>query len=91
MQVNITFSHADVETAGCFASSCNAQSADFLTTAAIHLEDAQGWLFDGVTVSHAGGYAVWINLGCTGNILVRQNLLACFPIEAVCAIVFVCV
>ena len=33
---NIDFRHAAVDVSDCFSGSCDAQSADFLTTAAVH-------------------------------------------------------
>jgi hypothetical protein len=70
VQVNITFSHADVESASCYDSSCNAQSADFLTTAAINLNAAHNWTLEGVTISHVGGYGFWSATACSNVLLV---------------------
>ncbi len=98
-QVNVTFSHAQVETTGCFSGSCDAQSADFLSSGAIHLEDSQSWLFDGVTVSHVGGYGFWVNLGCSDNVLVSVpvhcagsiQLLAQDALSVACNLAAACV
>jgi sialate O-acetylesterase len=61
--LNITFAHSAVETTSCFAGGCNGQSADFLQTAAIHLEHAHGWQFHSCTIAHTGGNGLELGIG----------------------------
>jgi sialate O-acetylesterase len=63
---NITFAHSAVETATCFSGGCNGQSADFLQTAAIHLEHAHGWDFNSCTIAHTGGNGFDFGIGTKG-------------------------
>ena len=69
---NLTIGYAGVETASCFTSDpkfvngpCHRQSANFLTTAVVHLRHASGWAFDECNIGHSGGYAVWFEQGAT--------------------------
>jgi hypothetical protein len=67
--VNLTFAHAEISYASCYASSCNGQSGDFLSDAAIILEAAKEILFQRVTVTHVGSYGVWFAQGTFNNTL----------------------
>lgn len=70
----VTLSHAMMDVSDCFSGTCDAQSADFLSSAAVHFEDSKGVVLDGVTISHTGGYGVWFNKGCSDNSLSRSHL-----------------
>eukprot|EP01147_Barroeca_monosierra_P007413 gene7413-525_t len=59
----LTFKYSETELSSCFAGSCDGQSAEFLTTAAIHLSGAKGIKFDKLTLEHLGSYAVWFASG----------------------------
>ena len=60
---NINFSFAAADFSACIGGTCDAQSASFLTTAAVHFENASGVQLTGVDVSHVDGNAVWVGAG----------------------------
>lgn len=70
MQANVTFSYTMANTVVCFSSECASQSADGLGPGTINIEEAVGWTIDSVTVSHTGGYCVYVGQGSTNNTLV---------------------
>ena len=51
---NIAFEYSAVETALCFSSGCDGQSADFLSTAAVHRTYASGIVFENCVFAHTG-------------------------------------
>lgn len=63
----IAFEHTAVETATCFSTDCDAQSAAFLTTAAVQMFGASGWNFSNCSFAHTGGYAIWFNAGTVNS------------------------
>lgn len=67
--VNLTFWYADADYSACFASACNDQSGNFLTTAAVHVSGARELLLQRVNVGHVGGYGVWLAEGTFNNTL----------------------
>ena len=71
---NVIFEYSAAEMAGCFAGSCDGQSAAFLTTAAIHLENAHGYRIEHSTLQHLGGYAVWLGPGCVNSSLASSHV-----------------
>eukprot|EP00041_Stephanoeca_diplocostata_P021703 m.510180 g.510180 ORF g.510180 m.510180 type:complete len:748 (-) comp21889_c0_seq42:33-2276(-) len=64
---NLVFQHSAVETDKCFSGGCDGQSADFLTTAAVHLTHASNIVFENCAFTHTGGYAVWLSVGTTAS------------------------
>jgi len=34
---------------------------------------ASYWYFNNITVAHTGGYALWLNQGCTQNVIQRSH------------------
>jgi len=58
-----------VETTTCLKGACDGQSATFLTTAALHLNNTNEVSFINVEISHVGGYALWLESGCTNNLI----------------------
>ena len=54
--------HALEDVSTCFATSCNGQSGDFLTTAAIHITNSQYVNFDFVNITRTGGYGIWFDI-----------------------------
>jgi len=65
----LIFSHTLVDTTTCLKGNCDGQSATFLTTAALHLNNANKVSFIHVEISHVGGYALWLESGCTNNLI----------------------
>eukprot|EP01079_Euglenida_sp_SAG-EU17-18_P002842 gene2843-3441_t len=68
----VTFEKSAAETDACLSGGCDAQSADMLTTAAIHLTNTSGWLFSNCTIRGSGGYGLWFGAGSYGNILSKS-------------------
>ena len=53
---------------------CDSQSANFLTDAAIHLTNVSGVTLHNITVQHTGGYAVWFDVGSRDSQLEYSTL-----------------
>jgi len=66
---NLFFSHTQVEVASCFSGTCDGQSASFLNTATVHLHYSDNIQFHNITISHTGGYAIWIHEGSNDNVI----------------------
>ena len=72
---NLTIAHtaADLE-AQCLHDGCGGQSNSEASSAAVHATYATAAAFDGVEVTGSGGYAVWLDVGCTRCALTRSLL-----------------
>ena len=71
----IEFAHTSVETMLCLSTSCDGQSASFLTTALFHTRFTKNIIIDNCTFRNTGGYAVWFDRGSIDNILSNNNLI----------------
>eukprot|EP01084_Bolivina_argentea_P286253 491029_1 len=60
---NINIEYSDVDLTNCLSSTCQSQSATFLSTATIHVTNSEKIIFNNVSVQHTGGYAVWFDIG----------------------------
>ena len=60
---NVNFSYAAADFAACLAGTCDAQSAAFLETAALHFENATALRLQNVGISHVDGNGVWVGAG----------------------------
>eukprot|EP01062_Namystynia_karyoxenos_P050446 TRINITY_DN3922_c0_g1_i1.p1 TRINITY_DN3922_c0_g1~~TRINITY_DN3922_c0_g1_i1.p1 ORF type:complete len:697 (+),score=175.02 TRINITY_DN3922_c0_g1_i1:103-2091(+) len=66
---DVAFEHAGVEWAACLSGDCMAQSASFLTTAALRWVNSTRIVLERVNVSHTGGYGVWFGEGVTDSLM----------------------
>lgn len=72
---NIIFEHAAVDYQACYTGgTCDGQSADFLTTAALHWTQSSQIYLTNVTIRHVGGYGVWFAQGSQDCLLSRSTL-----------------
>ena len=71
----IEFAHTSVETMLCLSTSCDGQSASFLTTALFHTRFSKNIIIDNCVFRNTGGYAVWFDRGSIDNILSNNNLI----------------
>lgn len=60
---NVNFSYAAADFSACLTGTCDAQSAAFLETAALHFENASGLQLQNVGISHVDGNGVWVGAG----------------------------
>jgi len=70
---DITFVYTIVELPACYSGTCDGQSADFLTTATIHLRGASRIQLNNVTVAHTGGYGYWAEEGTFNNVVSNSH------------------
>jgi hypothetical protein len=71
---NLIFSHSAVEIETCLASSCDGQSASFLTTASLHFKYSNNIVVENCKISGLGGYAIWLDRGAAGNIIYNNTI-----------------
>eukprot|EP00055_Hartaetosiga_balthica_P009017 m.34948 g.34948 ORF g.34948 m.34948 type:complete len:726 (+) comp6571_c0_seq1:96-2273(+) len=71
---NLDFAHTTTDLTSCFSSSCDGQSGDFLTTAAIHTIGASNIHFDNITLSHTGSYGLWFDRGTFQSTLTNSRV-----------------
>eukprot|EP00730_Choanoeca_flexa_P000495 TRINITY_DN10220_c0_g1_i1.p1 TRINITY_DN10220_c0_g1~~TRINITY_DN10220_c0_g1_i1.p1 ORF type:complete len:489 (+),score=95.45 TRINITY_DN10220_c0_g1_i1:406-1872(+) len=71
---NMRIEHTAVETEPCFHTSCDEQSAAFLETATIHVQNASHIHLQSLNITNVGGYAVWFNKGTTNSSITRSYL-----------------
>jgi len=72
---NLTIAHAAAALeAQCLSSGCGGQSNSDAASAAVRVTFATGAALDQIEVTGVGGYAVWLDLGCTRCSLTRSLL-----------------
>jgi hypothetical protein len=71
---NVSFMYGGIDMSSCLSGTCSAQSGDFLTDAAVHLNGARNWVLSGVVVGHVGSYGVWFDMGTSNSTLMRSHV-----------------
>ena len=69
----LTFENVHIAHVG-WSSFGDFQSASYLDTAAVHLRNASHIVFRNCSVSHVGGYAMWVE-GGSSNVLIDHSLI----------------
>ena len=67
--VNFSFASADFK--ACLSGACDAQSASFLETAALHFEESSDIMLSHVGVNHVDGNGIWVGSGNRNFVLDR--------------------
>jgi len=71
---NLSFAYAAADFSTCLSGTCDAQSASFLTSAALHFEGARDVQLKNLNVSHVDGYAVWVGNGSRNVVMDRLHI-----------------
>ena len=71
----VAFAHTAVETDNCLSTSCDGQSASFLTTAMFRTRFVSNVSLHNCHFMHTGGYAVWFDRGSVGSTLSNSVLM----------------
>ena len=71
---DVAIEHTAADLTTCLAGTCDAQSADYLSTAGVHYQYSNNVTLTNVNITHTGGYALWFDKGSTDGQITHSFL-----------------